>query len=164
MMRNRTINFAKSDARPEDIKGTIGVSDRFADPKLKEAIEEQLNSEQPTASSQEKAAMTPSEAAEEASRSKRDVDTVLTEIAGTAGRFMRIPRAKLLPTPAEWNPFSQVSQEKKVLMADSIYRTGLQQPIVVRSMDEDGSAYQILAGNTRTEIFGILYELTGDEK
>lgn len=36
MMRNRTINFAKSDARPEDIKGTIGVSDRFADPKLKE--------------------------------------------------------------------------------------------------------------------------------
>ena len=44
MMRNRTINFAKSDARPEDIKGTIGVSDRFADPKLKEAIEEQLRS------------------------------------------------------------------------------------------------------------------------
>ena len=42
MMRNRTINFAKSDARPEDIKGTIGVSDRFADPKLKEAIAEQM--------------------------------------------------------------------------------------------------------------------------
>ena len=41
MMRNRTINFAKSDARPEDIKGTIGVSDRFAVPKLKEAIAQQ---------------------------------------------------------------------------------------------------------------------------
>lgn len=164
MMRNRTINFAKSDARPEDIKGTIGVSDRFADPKLKEAIEEQLRSEQPMAPEQEEAAMTSSEDAEEASRGKRDVDDVLTEIAGTAGHFMRIPRAKLLPTPAEWNPFSQVSQEKKVLMADSIYRTGLQQPIVVRSMDETGSAYQILAGNTRNEIFGILYELTKDEK
>lgn len=104
MMRNRTINFAKSDARPEDIKGTIGVSDRFADPKLKEAIEEQLRSEQPMAPEQEEAAMTSSENAEEASRGKRDVDDVLTEIAGTAGRFMRIPRAKLLPTPEEWTP------------------------------------------------------------
>lgn len=46
MMRNRTINFAKSDARPEDIKGTIGVSDRFADPKLKEAIAEQMRAPQ----------------------------------------------------------------------------------------------------------------------
>lgn len=164
MMRNRTINFAKSDARPEDIKGTIGVSDRFADPKLKEAIEEQLRSEQPMASEQEEAGPAVSEVAGEASRGRREVDDVLTEIAGTAGRFMRIPRTKLMATPAAWNPFSQVSQEKKVLMADSIYRTGLQQPIVVRSIDEAGNMYQILAGNTRNEIYGVLYELTGDEK
>lgn len=165
MMRNRTINFAKSDARPEDIKGTIGVSDRFADPKLKEAIAEQMRAPQaPAAQPGADGSPARAEDTEGTLRTKRDVEDVLTEIAGTAGRFMRIPRTKLMATPAAWNPFSQVSQEKKVLMADSIYRTGLQQPIVVRSLDEAGNMYQILAGNTRNEIYGVLYELTGDEK
>lgn len=148
----RTINFASSKARPEDVRGTIGVSDRIQDPGLKKAIAEQI--------SQERA----SEVHESASSQAKapSIDSVLTDITGSAGTFMSLPRERLEPTPEEWNPFSPVAQDKKILMAESIYRNGLQQPIVVRRIAPD--TYQILAGNTRNEIYGILYDLTGDDK
>lgn len=143
----RTINFASSTAKPEDIKGTIGVSDRLSDPELKKAVAESI---------QKNAGVSIS------APEKSSIDSVLTDIAGSSGSYEKIPRVYLIPTPAAWNPFSPISKEKKILMADSIYRNGLQQPIVVRKLSD--TEYQILAGNTRNEIYGILYDLTQDKR
>ena len=144
----RMINFTSSDARPEDIKGTIGVSDRFSDPELKKAVQESIQN-----TTQSEAVLAPEK--------DTSVESVLESIAGSSGSYQKIPRSELIATPAEWNQFSSISREKKILMAESIYRNGLQQPIVVRKLSDH--EYQILAGNTRNEIFGILYDLTGND-
>ena len=144
----RMINFTSSDARPEDIKGTIGVSDRFSDPELKKAVQESIQN-----TIQSKAVSAPEK--------DTSVESILENIAGSSGSYQKIPRSELIATPAEWNQFSSISREKKILMAESIYRNGLQQPIVVRKLSDH--EYQILAGNTRNEIFGILYDLTGND-
>lgn len=157
-------NFTKTDAKPEDITEAIGVSNRFKDPALKAAIAKQLANEGTTP-----VRVVAENASDEFSSKilsdttlNRTVTDVLTDIAGNKGLFKELSRDTLLPTPDEWNQFSSISLEKKVLMADSIYRNGLQQPIVVRQLDDDH--YQILAGNTRNEIYGILYDLTQDTK
>lgn len=161
----RTLNnFTKTDAKPEDIHENIGVSNRFKDPELKKAVAAQIageiNIQQSNTSTENADVLAPDIMLD--TESERTVTDVLSEIAGDKGFFKIIDRNSLLPTPDEWNKFSSISLEKKVLMADSIYRNGLQQPIVVRQLNE--YQYQILAGNTRNEIYGILYDLTNDNK
>ncbi len=146
----RRIDFADMDAKPEEVEGTIGVSDRFKNEELKKAIKEQLHMEK-------------ADSISEVENDTEKVESVLKEITGGLGEFHLIPRDLLIPTPDEWNQFTPISQERKILMADSIHRIGLQQPIVVRKMDHE-EKYEILSGNTRTEIYGILFEITQDEK
>lgn len=140
MLKNFKATSTK--ARPEDIQHPVGVSER-----IKNIVE---NAEE-----------TP--AIEEPQQEDRgDVKKIMEEVAGNHGTFKLVLTSFLEPTPEEWNRFTPVSDEKKILMADSIYRNGLQQPIVVRKLDR--KRYQILAGNTRTEIYRILHNLTQDEK
>ncbi len=146
----RKINFADMDAKPEEVEGTIGVSDRFQNEELKQAIMEQLHSE-------------PKDDAGKVEENAEKVNSVLKGIVGGLGEFKLLSRVSLIPTPEEWNQFTPISKERKILMADSIHRIGLQQPIVVRKVNQEGK-YEILSGNTRTEIYGILYDITQDEK
>lgn len=74
----------------------------------------------------------------------------------------KIPRNQLENAPDEWNFFSKPDKSKLLMMAESIYVNGLLQPIVVRELGED--RYQILAGHTRNTVFGILYDMLGDDK
>jgi len=146
MLKN--FHATRVDARPEDIQEPVGVSERFKN-LVEEKIAEHHEAEQePTADA----------------APKEDIGVVLERTAGTVGEYKVIPCDMLSPTPDEWNQFTPISEEKKVLMADSIHRTGLQQPIVVREMDATPSGYQVLAGNTRTEIYRLLYEITQDER
>ena len=143
MLKNFKATSTK--ARPEDIQQPVGVSER-----IRNIV--QGKAEEPSA---EAAAEVPQE-------NRGNVDQTILSVAGTHGSYQLLPLAELVATPDEWNKFTPISDEKKILMADSIYRNGLQQPIVVRKM-EDGK-YQILAGNTRTEIYCILLDLTHDSE
>ena len=157
------ISFVDLSGATEDTSNMpVGVSNRFEDEEFKEMTRRRLMGQQAASAPKEE---TPAAAeAEEASETAAKTDKILTEIAGSTGTYAILPIASLIPTPEAWNQFSAISNEKKVLMADSIYRNGLLQPIVVRALDEEGTSYQILAGNTRKSIYNVLYELTGDEK
>lgn len=101
------------------------------------------------------------EPAEAATRAEETQDVVL-QSAKKRGVFKEVPLDMLTHTPAAWNKFTPISDDMKVQLADSIMSTGLQQPIVVRELDAEASGYQILAGNTRTDIYRILLDATGD--
>lgn len=135
----KDLKVTRGDAKPEDIQTPVGVSER-----IKNIVEG--NAEQPTK---------PEQPQEDRGDAKRTVE----DIVGFHGQLEAIPLDLLEPTPEDWNKFTPISDEKKVLMADSIFRNGLQQPIVVRET-ESSRGYQILAGNTRTEIFRMLLEIT----
>ena len=92
------------------------------------------------------------------------LEKTLSSITEAAGHFESIPRNKLVAAPDSWNPFSKLSSEKKILLAESIYVNGLLQPIVVRSLDAKNKTYQILAGHNRNEAFEILSAVTGDPR
>lgn len=140
----------------------VGVSNRFDNEEFREMTRRRLLGQTAAPAANEELAAT--ETAEAIQETTAKTDKVLTEIAGSTGAYAVLPLDVLQPTPDEWNQFSAISNEKKVLMADSIYRNGLQQPIVVRALDEEGAQYQILAGNTRKSIYEVLYDLTQDEK
>lgn len=72
-----------------------------------------------------------------------------------------VPLESLVAAPDEWNFFSKPSKEKVIALAESIYYSGLLQPIVVREM-EDGML-QILAGHTRVEAYKALRDTLNDE-
>lgn len=136
-------------AKPEDIAIPAGVGDLISDAiKKKDAVQPK-----PPQSEENDDTLKAQQAAER-----------IEAIAGSEGTFQRIDRSLLDPTPEEWNDFSSIPDDRKVLMAESIYHNGLLQPIVVRGINEDNSRFQILAGNTRNEIFGYLYEATHDDK
>lgn len=141
------ISFANMDAEPDEVKVDVGVAGRFNTPEYQKAIEErqQKQEEQPVASAETIA---------------ERVDT----IAGSKGTVMLIERAKLNGTRPEWNQFSAVNDEKKALMAESIHEVGLLQPIIVWATDESNEQFEILAGNTRNELYGILYDTYHDDK
>jgi len=141
----RPIKFHNINEKP-DIQ--LGVSNKFKNEELKKQVQEILNA--------------PNKPVKE--EPMIDITSTLENIAGKSGAYARIPREKLIATPEEWNKFTPISNDKKVLMAESIYSNGLLQPIVVRAISEDNTHFQILAGNTRNELFGILYDLTKDEK
>lgn len=148
----REIKLVSPDARPEDIQGEIGVSARFDDENLQRAIAERLGT-----------AGAATGAAHDDARNQK-AEARIESIAGKAGTYQTLDRSLLEATPDAWNDFSPISDEKKILMAESIYHNGMLQPIVVRAMDAAGNRYEILAGNTRNEIYGILYRLTQEEK
>lgn len=158
------ISFVDLSGQTEDASNMpVGVSNRFEDEEFKEMTKKRLMSKSNTpASAKEQSFKT--EVTAQAQETSEKTDRILTEIAGNAGAYAVLPLSTLLPTPDEWNQFSSISNEKKVLMADSIYRNGLQQPIVVRALDNENKNYQILAGNTRKSIYEVLYEITQDEK
>lgn len=160
------ISFVDLTGATEDTSSMpVGVSSRFDNEEFREMTRRRLLGQQGAPAPQEGAP--PAEAsasAEEVRETAERTDQILTEIAGSAGAYAVLPLSSLQPTPEAWNQFSAISNEKKVLMADSIYRNGLQQPLVVRALDQEGLAYQILAGNTRKSIYEVLYDLTGDEK
>lgn len=147
----KPIKFHDPNAKPDDIKAQIGVSNKFKDKDLKEQIQKIINTPEAVHT----------ETVEEESV---DITSTLEKIAGKSGVYARIPRNQLEPTPEEWNKFSPISDEKQIIMAESIYNNGLLQPIVVRALDKENKHFQILAGNTRNNLFDILYELTGDDK
>ena len=96
-----------------------------------------------------------------------NVDSVVDKIVGDhniVAEYKIIPMDQLQPAPIEWNYFSSLSDEKKTLMAESIYYNGLLQPIIVRSLNKDNTKFEILAGHHRTEAYNVLYEITGDKK
>ena len=93
-----------------------------------------------------------------------DIDSTLLEIVGQKGAIGKVDRAQLIPTPEEWNRFTPIDNEKKILMAESIQVNGLLQPIIVRAIDPENNKFQILAGNTRNEVYGLLHEMTGEDK
>lgn len=132
---------ASADAKPEEV-GVVGVSER-----VKELAE---SAEYKKMIQQEEAAM----------RASKETEKILRQSTSTEGTLQKIPLDQLTPTPEEWNQFSPLSDDKKVQLAQSILQTGLQQPIVVRAM-QDGT-YQILAGNTRTEIYRYLHTALQD--
>ncbi len=159
------ISFVDLSGQTEDSSQlSVGVSNRFDSDEFREMTRKRLmgasgaqdNSPLPSAESVE--------STETIRETSAKTDKVLQDIAGNTGSYTILPLNVLSPTPAEWNQFSAISNEKKVLMADSIYRNGLQQPIVVRALDDKGKNYQILAGNTRKNIYEVLYDITQDEK
>ena len=158
------ISFVDLSGQTEDSSSMpVGVSNRFENEEFREMTRKRLMGQNNAPAAVEDAPAS-IETVESIQETTQKTDKVLTEIAGNAGSYAILPLSALTPTPAEWNQFSAISNEKKVLMADSIYRNGLQQPIVVRAMDEACSTYQILAGNTRKSIYEVLYDLTNDEK
>lgn len=76
----------------------------------------------------------------------------------------KIARQFLKPAPDEWNFFAKPDKNKLILLAESIYKNGLLQPIIVRELDPEGRNYQILAGHTRNEACNILYDVLQDSK
>ncbi len=96
-----------------------------------------------------------------------EVNSVVDKIVGSnsvSANYEKIPLSKLKAAPIEWNYFSALSNEKKALMAESIYYNGLLQPIIVRSLNKDNTEYEILAGHHRTEAFAVLREITNDSQ
>ena len=75
-----------------------------------------------------------------------------------------VPVDILEAAPDSWNFFTKPSKEKIVALAESIYYNGLLQPIVVRELDAEGKALQILAGHTRVEAYKALRETVGNEE
>lgn len=149
----RKIDFHPTDARPEDIKEQIGVSEKFENAELKAKLQQLIDNKTPK-----------EQLPETTEETSVDISDTLERIAGTSGAYAKVERNKLIPTPTDWNQFTEISEDKKILMAESIYYNGLLQPIVVRSINEDNSQFQILAGNTRNSLYGMLYEITNDEK
>ena len=126
-----------------DQVGPVGVSESIKNLAIQQNAEQDLHAEE---------------------ISNAETQDVIVQTSGKAGIFKRVPLSMLSATPAEWNRFTPVSDRKKLQIADSIIRTGLQQPIVVREIDSEPTGYQILAGNTRTNIYSLIYEATHDEK
>ena len=159
------ISFVDLSGQTEDSSQlSVGVSNRFDSDEFREMTRKRLMG---ASGSQEKSPLPSAESVESTEtirETSAKTDKVLQDIAGNTGSYTILPINVLSPTPAEWNQFSAISNEKKVLMADSIYRNGLQQPIVVRALDDKGKNYQILAGNTRKNIYEVLYDITQDEK
>jgi ParB family chromosome partitioning protein len=101
------------------------------------------------------------------SASSSEVDHVIDKIVGNTkimAEYKVIPVSSLVAAPIEWNYFSALSDEKKTLLAESIYYNGLLQPIIVRSLNKDNTSYEILAGHHRAEAYNVLYEITGDKQ
>lgn len=144
MGKIRSINFVNPESAPEDIKDTVGISDNFDNPDLQKAIAERIKNKAPA---QEKSQYT---------------DDIQEALKSKDGAFIKIRRSDLVAPPDSWNRFSPIPDNRKILMAESIYTNGLMQPIVIRSISENNDKFQILAGNTRNQIYGILYSLTGD--
>lgn len=158
------ISFVDLSGQIEDTSNMpVGVSNRFDNEEFKEMTKKRLMGQNNAPASVKEPSLD-TEVTAQAQETTEKTDKILTEIAGSTGAYAVLPLSALNPTPAEWNQFSSISNEKKVLMADSIYRNGLQQPIVVRALDNEGKEYQILAGNTRKSIYEVLYEITQDEK
>lgn len=129
------------DASPEDVKN-VGVA---------ESIQALAKSDEVAKAQQH-----------EQVASDGDVEGIVAQITDEKGFFKSIPLDMLSPTPEQWNRFTPVDDDTKIQMAKSILLTGLQQPIVVRELSPEPSGYQILAGNTRAEIYRILHEHYGD--
>ena len=149
----RKIDFHPTDAKPEDIKDQIGVSKKFEDAELKDKLQQLIDKKSPK-----------EQIPDPKEETSVDISGTLERIAGTSGAYAKVERSKLVPTPADWNQFTEISKDKKILMAESIYYNGLLQPIVVRAINKDNSQFQILAGNTRNSLYGLLYDITNDEK
>lgn len=147
------IKVINPDAAPGTVEGTFGVSDKFSDPELQRLVAERIGDK----SAAEVTAALPAEAVDA-------VNAVLQNITSDTGVYQEVPRSLLEPTPDEWNRFSPIPQDRFVVMAESIYSTGLQQPIVVRVLDENATRLQILAGNNRNRVYDILAELTHDSR
>ncbi|BAL84809.1 hypothetical protein SELR_pSRC100020 (plasmid) [Selenomonas ruminantium subsp. lactilytica TAM6421] len=157
------ISFVDLSGKNEDTSSMpVGVSNRFENEEFREMTRRRLMGQNSAPAETKAEAPAETEAAIQETTAK--TDKILTEIAGSTGTYQLLSLDALVPTPDEWNQFSSISNEKKVLMADSIYRNGLQQPLVVRALDPEGRQYQILAGNTRKSIYEVLYDLTGEEK
>ena len=157
------LSFVDLSGQTEDVSNMpVGVSNRFEDEKFREMTRKRLMEKGGQQKFVHEEASKQME--EKARTTSKKTDKILQDITGTTGSYAVLPISDLVPTPEAWNQFSSISNEKKVLMADSIYRNGLQQPIVVRAMDEDRKTYQILSGNTRKSIYEVLYDLTQDKK
>lgn len=93
-----------------------------------------------------------------------EVQEAVSHSAGKRGEFRMVPLDMLSYSPKTWNQFTPLSDDMKVQMAKSILLTGLQQPIVIREVSPEPSGYQILAGNTRTEIYRVLRNAVDQER
>ena len=149
----RRIDFHPTDAKPEDLNIQVGVSDKFQDADLKARLQEIIDTQAPQTNNAPREEEKPV-----------DISSTLERIAGKSGAYSKVEISSLLPTPSEWNQFTDISMDKKILMAESIYYNGLLQPIVVRAVNEANDQFQILAGNTRTSLYNMLYDITGDAK
>lgn len=158
------ISFVDLTGQTEDTSNMpVGVSNRFETEDFKEMTRRRLASHNTSAPASETDDNSP-EALSSIQETTAKTDKILTDITGSTGTYKVLPLSCLKNTKDDWNRFTPISNQKKVLMADSIYRNGLQQPLVVRSLDKEGKQYEILAGNTRKDIYEVLHEITGDDK
>ena len=130
----------------EEFDGTTSDNNSSQTENLNQEIKEQIQSN-------------PNENTDKIEEDAVSEDSIVMGITGKIGKFAPIPMDKLIPTPKEWNQFTPISKNRKMLMADSIHRIGLQNPIIVRRIGQE-EKYQILSGNTRYEIYNILYNST----
>jgi len=157
------ISFVDLSGQTEDTSNMpVGVSNRFENEDFKEMTRKRLASH--SASVPTSKDDTSKESLSSIQETTAKTDKILTDIAGSTGTYRVLPLSCLKNTKDDWNKFTPISNQKKVLMADSIYRNGLQQPLVVRSLDKEGKQFEILAGNTRKNIYEVLHEITGDDK
>jgi hypothetical protein len=91
-------------------------------------------------------------------------DVLADRIIGHQGKYEEIDRRLLEPAPEVWNFFSPPSEEKLLMLFDSIEKNGLLQPLVVRVLDTERTRFQILAGHTREKVHEMLYQYYGDGK
>ena len=158
------ISFVDLTGQTEDTSNMpVGVSNRFETEDFKEMTRRRLASHNASVPASETDDNSP-EALSSIQETTAKTDKILTDITGSTGTYKVLPLSCLKNTKDDWNRFTPISNQKKVLMADSIYRNGLQQPLVVRSLDKEGKQYEILAGNTRKDIYEVLHEITGDDK
>ena len=90
-----------------------------------------------------------------------DISTI---IPNADYEIKKIERSRLKPAPDEWNFFSKPTKDKLIILAESIHKNGLLQPIIVREMNPNGSSYQILAGHTRNDAYGLLFDTLEDSQ
>lgn len=72
----------------------------------------------------------------------------------------QLETCKLESAPAEWNFYSELSNEKMFELVNSIKDVGLLHPIVV--WERENGNYMILSGHSRKKAYDILFEQTND--
>lgn len=138
---NKAISFVNIDEDQEDFIGAMELLKNKTEEESPISYEDTLDEEQ---------------------KELIDVDS-LDKFEEAENDFLKIPLDSLEASPDDWNFFESLSPERLASLAESIFVQGLLQPIVVRSLNEENTRYQILAGHNRTKAYRVLQKLYPDK-